>query len=184
MRKTLFIALMLLAGPAIADELSPELIRQAINDTKGEGCYTLGKSFWDGSSWGCYTTPYSRIVQAAKKARMTYKSFTEADVTPELVAPGELHVYAFARPMPDRAQVSDVEAVVISSRGAIVHPLRTEETSVEYRNLMGASLEGKSVTAVFPLEVLKTAGEVRAVYLGGYNGRYEMKARLNPAKAR
>ena len=51
------------AESQVVTEMTPERIREAIADEKGEGCYALKKTY------ACFTTPYSRVVQAARVAK-------------------------------------------------------------------------------------------------------------------
>jgi hypothetical protein len=48
--------------------------------------------------------------------------------------------------------------------GAAIQPTKTSEVSEEFRNMMGAVLEGKSIHAVFPLDALKPGREIVVVY--------------------
>lgn len=119
---------------------------------------------------GFFSTPFSRVVSAARQARALYKPFSEADVTPEMTVP-QLDVFATAvwvrSPLPPG--VGNVQAVLVMPKGAkdvsmAIHPTTTSEVSEEYKNLMGAALEGKSIHAVFPLDVLKPDREIVVVY--------------------
>ena len=63
----------------------------------------------------------------------------------------------------------NVEAVVILPKGAkdpskAIQPIRTEEVTDEYKNLLGAEMSGKSMVAVFPLDALREGHEVMVVY--------------------
>ncbi len=182
------LAELILAAPMIVTDVTPDLVKRAIADTKSAGCYTVGGSFMlSQAPWGCYTTPYSRIVQAAKAAQSAYKPFSESDVTAGLVAPGEIHVYAFAQTVKGSPTVDDVQAIVIVPKGggreSAIQPVRSEEVPAEFVNLMGASLQGKSMTAVFPMSVLNEQNEIRVVYRGT-SGHYEVKARFKLDKVR
>jgi hypothetical protein len=153
----------------VAADLSPEHIKMALSD-KGDGCYELraGKALMGKANVACFSTPYSRVVAAAQSAKRKYQPFTEADVTPELIAAGELHIHGFAKDA-IRAGVANVETIVITPKGSkdkstAIQPTKTIETTAEYKNLMGASFEGRSMTAVFPLDVLNEDNEVHIVY--------------------
>jgi len=163
------------ASAQVATELTPAAVQQAIADQKADGCYPLKEAMskwsWGGSHWGCFTTPYSRVVMAAQAARKRYKPFTTSDVTPELVAPGELHVYGWARKVEGSPRIDSVEAIVILPKKSkdpaqAIQPSNAEPITEEYKNLMGATLEGRSLKAVFPLTVLKEGYEVHFVYEG------------------
>ena len=181
-------ALVLVANGAVAADLTPEMIQKAIADTKTTGCYSVGGSFMlSQAPWGCFTTPYSRIVQAAGVARVAYQKFEASDVTVELVAPGEIHVYAFAQPVKGQVHVHDVEAIVIAPKGSkregVILPIRSFDTANEFKNLLGASTEGRSMTAVFPVSAVSDRNEIRVVYRSA-GGTYEMKAQFKLDKIR
>src|SRR5712692_3213182 len=88
------VALPVVVAAQIVTEMTPERIKEAISSEKATGCYELHKQSLTGRVVvGCFTTPFSRVVAAAQNAKRKYKPFTEADVTPELIAAGELHVH-------------------------------------------------------------------------------------------
>ncbi len=143
---------------------------------------------WDSDKvrWGYFSTPFLRVAMAANSAKKQYKSFTERDVTPELVAP-ELHVYASAASL-GGMRVANVEAVVITKvgqedRSSAVHPAKITELPEEYLNLFGARVSGRSVFAVFPLEVLSGQNEIHIVFdtrvKSGATGCEDCKMRFN-----
>lgn len=162
----------LVAAPAAAQvvtEMTPERIREAIADAESPGCYEL-------KDLGCFTTPYSRVVQAARAARKEYSSFGESDVTPEMLEP---HVEIIALPQPSFVFGSgrtgppiDVQAVVVmprksKDRTAAILPSDRADLDRTYKNLLGASFDARAVVAaVFPLSVLSEKNEVRFVYDG------------------
>lgn len=187
------------AEAQIVAEMTPEKVREALAQEKGETCFPLKTDTPMGMSstyLGCYTTPFSRVAQAAQAAKKKYKAFTEADVTPEMIAP---HLEVLAPSLDrvgNRAGRANVEAVVImpkksKDRAAAIQPLKSEEMTSEYKNLMGATFEGRGMRAVFPLSVLSDANEVHVVFdekaciVGGWNKLVEdCPAKLNPQKAR
>lgn len=168
----------------IVTEMTPERMREAI-EKGGDPCYTLTRGMGLSTKQthvGCFSTPYSRVAGAAKNAKVTYRSFTEADVTPEMIAP-ELWVLARPAHKPYGPGVADVRAVVIApakskDRSGIIMPTRTTEDVAEYKNAMGATFEGRGLLAVFPLSVLTEENEVRVVYdarvcgSGGLSSKY------------
>lgn len=182
-RALLAIALLGLAADASAQivrEMTPELIEKAINDKKAKACYTLVKQGGlqgAGTPLGCFSTPYSRVAGASADARKKYQAFAATDVTPEMVA-AEIQVYGWAvrpwgkavwKPQSPTA-VYDVEAIVLMPDGSkdpakAVHPSRTSEIPLEFKNLMGAVLEGKGMLAAFPISKTRDM-EVRFVYDG------------------
>jgi hypothetical protein len=119
--------------------------------------------------FGSFSTPFTRVTAAAAAAKRTYKTFTVADVTPDLIAP-ELHVYVLSKPW--GIEAARVEAVVITpakgkedeKRARAIQPLRLEPTPAMFRNLLGVEFEGEHVLAVFPLSALSEANEVHVVY--------------------
>lgn len=180
MNGMLLAASVLVASPAAAQvvmEMTPELIREAIAASKAVGCYSLKTSgkWLHGEDSGCITTPYSRVVQASQSAREKYQPFTEADVTPEMLAP-VVQVFAFppASFIMGRGKVGpplDVKAVVVApakskDREAAILPSHQVELDSRYQNMLGATFEATGLVATFPLDVLSEKNEVRFVYDG------------------
>jgi hypothetical protein len=65
--------------------------------------------------------------------------------------------------------VSSVEAIVLMPKGSTdrdqaIQPSTTRETTAEFKNAMGATFSGKSLTAIFPLSALSEANEVHIIY--------------------
>ena len=180
------------ASAQLVTDMTPERIEEAISQAKkAETCYPLqwggGKVFGmsvRGNEFGCFTTPYSRVVQAAQAARKKYKQFTAADVTPDLIA-SEIHVFAFPQTMGKHGEhIVNVTAAVVmpvksKDRSVAIQPVRTSGLTTEYKNLLGATWEGSGLLAVFPLSVLSESNEVRLVYddkigsCGGFSGKDE-----------
>lgn len=171
---------MLLAMPSGSDaqvvrEITPRAIAQAIaygTKEKNVELYeikTRSGFAWDKDKvrWGLYSTPFLRVAMAANRAKKQYKPFAAQDVTSEMVAP-ELHVYATAAAL-GGMQVANVEAVVVSAAGErdrskVVHPTGLTELPEEFQNIFGAKIVGKSVLAVFPLDVLSEQNEIHIVF--------------------
>jgi hypothetical protein len=154
----------------VLTELSPAQIKEAIAaPEKAASCYRLTKGRFAMEVFAdCFTTPFSRVVGAAREAKRKYKPFSEADVTPELIAAGELQIHGLAGPAA-RGGVASVDTIVVMPEGSkdrskAVMPTKTTEVSAEYKNALGASYEGKSVTAVFPLSVLTERNTVHSVF--------------------
>ena len=175
------------ASAQIVTEMTPERIEEALKQEKGETCFPLKTDTPMGmqSTYvGCFTTPFSRVAQAAQAARKKYKNFTAADVTPDMIAP-HLEVLAPSHdPVGQGPGRTNVEAVVITprkskDRGAAIQPIISEEMTAEYKNLMGATFEGRGMRAVFPLSALSEANEVHVVYdeetciVGGWGKFFE-----------
>jgi len=125
---------------------------------------------------GYLSTPFSRIALVAEHYRRQFLPFTAASVPPELLAP-EAWLYVFPdnaigiRPGPD---VREPKTVVITPRKAggdvtAHHPLRTMPFSEVYRAMFRAKFDGQGLIAMFPLELLNDANEIRIVYDDGWN---------------
>jgi len=144
----------------VVSEMTPERVQEALV-TAAEGCYMLSPAI------ACFTTPFSRVVVLAQAAKRKYKDIRPSEVPPAAVAAGELHVYAAAR-QAATGGIASVDAVVILPKGgdrkAALQPLKTIQDTSQYKNLMGAVFEGKSMTAVFPLSALAERNEVHVVY--------------------
>jgi hypothetical protein len=160
------------ARAQIIQDMTPERIREAIalgSTVKDLRPYKIQeKARW---SWppliAVYTTPFLRVALAANVAKQHYKQFTEADVSPEMIAP-EIHIYAPSRAV-DGTSVANVETIVVlpynsKDRSQAVHPTRMSEASEQYKNLFGFSAEGRGMLAVFPLEVWREDNEVHMVF--------------------
>ncbi len=156
----------------IIGEMTPERVREAISagmKAKEVTAYKVQeKARW---SWppliAVYTTPFMRVMLAAHAATKRYRPFSEADVTPEMLAP-EIHVYAASQSL-EGAAIANVEAVVVLPRDSkdssqAVHPLRMNEASEQYKNLFGFVGEGRGMIAVFPLDVWRDDNEVHVVF--------------------
>ncbi len=79
-----------------------------------------------------HTTPFLRVALAANVAKKRYQRFTEADVTPEMIAP-EIHVYATSQAL-EGAAIANVVTVVLlpyksKDRDRAVQPTRVIEAS-------------------------------------------------------
>jgi hypothetical protein len=151
------------ASAAVVSDMTPDRIREAIaygTREKHVRPVNIGNALL---SWGGITTPFLRVAMAANEAKRTYKPFGEADVTPEMIAP-EVHVYVPPHTKDRRAPVISPEAVIVWASGAPVQPARVEDMPAVYQNAFGATHEGRSIYAVFPLSVLGAENEVRIVY--------------------
>lgn len=160
------------AQAQIIRDMSAERIREAIAlgaKTKDLGWYRVQeKARW---SWppliALYTTPFLRVALAANAAKRQYKTFTEADVTPEMLEP-EILVYAPSHDV-QGADIANVETVVLlphdtKDPSKAVHPQRVAEASQAYKNLLGFSGEGRGLVAVFPLESWRDDYDVHVVF--------------------
>lgn len=156
----------------IVRDMSPDLIREAITfgtKAKDLGPYRIQeKARW---SWppliAYYTTPFLRVALAANTAKKHYKPFTEADVTPEMLA-AEIQVYAASQPVKG-AEIANVETIVLmptksKDTSQAIQPARMSDASEEYKNLFGFSGEGKGKLAVFPIAVWEEGTEIHVVF--------------------
>ena len=161
----------------VVTEMTPERIREAIADTNTKGCYPLKSSgkWLHGEDSGCFSTPYSRVAQAARSAREKYQTFKEADATPEMLAPVvEIVAFSPSSFIMGRGRVGpplDLEAVVVmprksKDRAAAILPTVQTDVDQAYQNLLGARFEAKAIRASFPLTVLSEENEIRFVYAG------------------
>jgi hypothetical protein len=189
------------AQAQIVREMTPERVREAIafgTKTKDLRPYRIQeKARW---SWppliAVYTTPFLRVALAANAAKKQYRAFTEANVTPEMIAP-EIQIYAASQSLGGTA-IANVQTIVVlphnskdSSRA--IHPARMNEASVEYKNLFGFSGEGTGMLAVFPLDVWTENNEVHVVFdtgipssngAGSLGGCTDCKVRIYLEKVR
>jgi hypothetical protein len=172
MRKLLALGVFALAGRVeaqVVTEMTPARIQEAIADRKADGCYDLKKGF------ACFTTPYSRVAFAAQEAKKKYETFTELQVTPEMVAPV---VEVFALPQPSYVMGSGRVGQPIGVKRIVVMPAKSKDPSQviqpaeqidldqRYSNLLGSSWEARGILARFPLAVVSVGNEVRVVYDG------------------
>lgn len=176
------VAVLLARPAAVAGELSADDIHDAIaaaKNKKVQWCYELeSRSRMEKERRGCFTTPFSRVVAAARRATEKYKPFKQADATEDIVRPGELHLYVPAVAVtPKRAApyVASPIAIVVLPKGSkdpelAIHPTRTEGIPREIANAVDARIEGKDLMAVFPLTVLTEANDVRVIYDQGWGG--------------
>lgn len=131
----------------------------------GGGAKTMGIR---GGTIAVYATPLDRVLAASYAAAQSYRPFTTADVTEEMIAP-ELHIYAYAMPIKDAPVIANVVTVVVmphdsKDRSRAIQPTRVTEMATTFRNLLGCSGEGTGRTAVFPLEVLSKDNAVHVVF--------------------
>jgi hypothetical protein len=181
--------------------VTPERIREAIafgTSAKELSPYRIQeKARW---SWppliGFYTTPFLRVALATNTAKKRYQTFTEANVTPEMIAP-EIQVYAPSQSL-GGASIANVVTVILlpyqsKDTSQAVHPARMMEASLEYKNLFGFAAEGKGMIAVFPLDVWIENNEVHVVFDSGIpssqgpgkrGGCTDCKSRINLEKVR
>jgi len=186
------------AKAQVVTEMTQERIREAItwgsSQKNVDFPEIMSRSGWSWKSekprWSFYSTPFLRVASAAHSAKKKYKNFTEADVTPEMLAP-ELHIYGLAVPL-GGMDIANVEAIVITkvkekNRESAIQPVRTEPLPADYQNLFGAKTEGRSMLAVFPLSLLREGHEVHIVYdkktrVGSLGGCDDCAVEFKPEK--
>jgi excisionase family DNA binding protein len=142
---------------------------------------------------------FLRVALAANAAKKQYRVFTEANVTPEMIAP-EIQIYASSQSLGGTA-IANVQTIVVLPHNSkdsnrAVHPTRMNEASEEYKNyknLFGFGGEGKGMLAVFPLDVRTENNELHVVNdtgipssngAGSLGGCTDCKVRLYPEKVR
>lgn len=160
----------------IVTEMTPERIREAIevgtNATEvwpyriqEKTHFSLRPSF--PPQIGVYTTPFLRVALAASVASKRYQSFTERDVTAEMIAP-EIHVYARSQSL-DSATVADVVSVAVlphkcQDTSLTVGPSQMSVATEEYKALYGFDNHESAILAVFPADVWREDNEVHVVF--------------------
>jgi hypothetical protein len=106
---------------------TPEHVEEALRlaaDEKAAARFLNGYVVQTRAGWGngpligSFSTPFSRVVQAALSARRRAAPFVRGDVPAELLAP-EFHVVATTQKgWPDDTTVASVQAIVLGPRGA------------------------------------------------------------------
>jgi hypothetical protein len=156
----------------IIRDMTPERIREAIAlGTKSKDLRWYSVQEKARFTWppliAVYTTPFLRVALAANAATKQYKTFTEADVTPDMIKP-EILVYAESHTV-QGADIANVETIVLlphNSKDAnqAVHPTEMKDVSQEYKNLLGFSGEGKGLVAIFPIDAWNENNDLRVVF--------------------
>jgi len=116
---------------------------------------------------GSFSTPFSRVVQAAAVARKEGRAFSATDVAPGLVEP-QLHVIAISQPaLKDETKAATVVAVKLAVRGGNappIEPLKTVALTDDYQKLTGVKLDRSGVVALFPLAALAPNAEIHVTF--------------------
>ena len=118
----------------LVSEMTPERIQEAItlaNQRKAsidsDGCYKLSKKRgFVSEQYGCFTTPFSRVYMAARDARTKYRTFTEADVTPEMIAP-EVTFLVPSQKRSGTSTGSNLDVGIINVEAVVVTPYQSRE---------------------------------------------------------
>jgi hypothetical protein len=190
-----------IAQAQIVRDMTPERIREAIGfGTKSRdlGWYRIQEKarFTWPPLIAVYTTPFLRVALAANAAKKQYKTFAEADVTPDMIKP-EIVVFAESHAV-QGADIANVETIVVlphKSKDAsqAIHPTEMKDASQEYKNLLGFTGEGKGMVAFFPIDAWSEDNDVRVVFdktipgSGGPNalgGCMDCKSRIYLEKVR
>jgi hypothetical protein len=158
-----------------------EAIRLAADDTAAArflAAYTLQtRAGWgDSPLIGHFSTPFSRVLQAAMAAHKKGDSLSADRVKAELAAP-ELHMIALSQPgATDDVPVAAVASIALTRRGAAerIEPLKTLELTKEYQEVHGTAFEGHGIVAVCPLSALAPDSEIRVVFDGIAQGSSPM----------
>lgn len=185
-RTAVVLAMACLAARAASAQgltMTPEMIREAIRfgtAQKERPFYEIRRPGYVGSLYkprlGYFSTPFTRVADAAYSAKKEYRTFGEADVTAEMLAP-EVHVYGMAQA--EGPSVVSVRAILITPAGArnpeaAIRPVSFSEVPVEFKNLMGWREQGASMKAVFPIAVLRPGYDVHIIYDSGvHDGRVD-----------
>lgn len=177
MRALVLFVSLLVASPAVAQvvtEMTPELIRRAIDDRGAAQCRTLMKG---GKIVACYTTPYSRVATAADDARKLYKTFTEADVTRDILAP---ELWIIATGGWNGRQYADVQTVAILPANETDPAKAVRPISIQLID----QNDGDGALARFPLSALSDDNVVHVVYDVSYCGDTDCAVRFDAGGVR
>jgi hypothetical protein len=125
----------------------------------------------DGPPIGFFSTPFSRVVQAAIAARKRGATFAVEDMSPMLLEP-QIHVVALSQPalvIGDDKAVASVLSVTLAIRGSrnptdVIKPVKTLALGEDYENLFGIKAERGGVLAVFPLASMIPGMEIRVEF--------------------
>lgn len=161
-------------GQQLVLDMTTERIDEAIQLTSDDKTarrflesYVLqSRAGWgDGPLMGSFSTPFSRVVQAALTARKAGTSFTVSHVTPEVIAP-ELHVIVVS----ETAAIDDtapaiVRTIAVAPRGSKnvdqrIEPLKRMALTKDYRDRYGVTMAGAGILVTFPLSVVSAAHEI------------------------
>lgn len=172
MRTLMVLAAVFVSAPADAQvvrEMTPELIRDAI--TAGESGASGPGALWSSDRTvlcGYFTTPFSRVAIASSAAKEEYRKLQPGEVTDDMVDP-HAFIHATANPTSKMTDVRTVKMVVVApidsdDIAAVIRPVSSSTEPKTYTNSFGATTTGVSLSAKFPLSVLKAGNEVRVVY--------------------
>ena len=163
--------------PLIVD-LTPERVGEALALAADEAAarkmleaYTVQtRAGWGkGPLLGGFSTPFSRVVQAALAARKNGRTLTAADISSDLLAP-ELHVVALSQRSANLEEMARVRTVALAERGTLnaagarIEPARIVELNTEYQTKYGTTFQGSGLVAIFPLRSVPPQAQIRIIY--------------------
>lgn len=150
----------------IVTEMTAERIREAIliGTTRKEVAAFVSK----GVASCDYTTPFLRVAKAANEAKRQYGTFSEADVTADMIEP-VMRMHCFHNQVDGNRMgsgVADVQNVLIIPRGggAPIRPLKSAQTEETFGNVLGAKGTAMGLDVTFPLAVISPENEVHVIY--------------------
>jgi hypothetical protein len=164
-------SLLLLTLAAASLDLSDADTMIAINCGAGKApCDPIGNYVVASGSGPTVTieTPFLKVRLFASAEKRKYRDVRIIDVPAALRSP-RFTVRAEAKSGPDFASpVLSVDHVIVVTRGRngveeIHQPLALEEKPERWSNAYGATKEGRSIRADFPLELLRPGAEIRVV---------------------
>jgi hypothetical protein len=121
----------------------------------------------DGPLIGSFSTPFSRVVRAALNARAAGRTLAPEDIPAALLAP-EIQVIAMSQPASGVPERSNVERIVFVRRQRtgeeLIEPVRMVPFTQRYQDATSGAVTNAAVMAVFPLEALTSATEIRVQF--------------------
>lgn len=176
-------AALLVCGSAQAQILSPlttDQIAAATKDAKHKGYYTT-----DGT---VFTTPYARVVWAAKQAAKDLTVFNPPGVDDDMVGP-YIEIECEPHAVNSRYRPPSVVSprrVVLIPRGSTdvataIQPLSEERIPREFKNAMGGVWTGQALRARFPIESFTEGMEV-VIVNDDSDHQYRKKVKLKDVK--
>lgn len=179
----ILIALVLLLSQASSDQLIASALAEGASSRQIQG-YRVGRRATLIRSAvaveiGRAYTPFLRVALAARQARETYRTFSAANLTPELTEPVVVVVF---QPQPSSNGPTSVMTVLAMPKGKsdptlAIQPIWSKPNDISYQNVFGATWTSSGMLAAFPLETMGAGFEFIAVYEGraamgsGPNGR-------------
>jgi hypothetical protein len=170
MKKTVLM-LLLAATPLraqVVTDMTPERVAEAI--AVGLQARTMDYPRVKGGPAECaLATPFMRVARAAFDAKRTYKTFTPADVTPDMLAP-TVHVVCPSQCVVEACTsqygFATVQAVVITAKGggSPEQPISSEPMPAVYQNVFGATYQASGLLATFPVAALQPGRELHVVF--------------------